>query len=42
MQALLVPLGELADFQEIRRAEKKGKGILQIAGCVNTQKTHLM
>ena len=42
MQALLAPLGELADFQEIRRAEKKGKGILQIAGCVNTQKTHLM
>ena len=42
MQALLAPLGELADFQEIRRAVKKGKGILQIAGCVNTQKTHLM
>ena len=42
MQALLAPLDELADFQEILRDRKKGRGIIQIAGCVNTQKTHLM
>ncbi len=42
MRALLAPLQELADYEEIIRARKKGEGLLQIAGCVNSQKTHLM
>ena len=42
MQALLAPLGELADYQEILKGRKKGEGIIQIAGCVGSQKTHLM
>ena len=42
MRALLAPLQELADYEEIIRERKKGKGLLQIAGCVNSQKTHLM
>ena len=42
MQALLAPLGELADYQEILKDRKKGNGIIQIAGCVGSQKTHLM
>ena len=42
MQALLAPLGELADYQEILKDRKKGDGIIQIAGCVGSQKTHLM
>lgn len=42
MQALLAPLAELADYQEISKDIKKRNGIIQIAGCVNTQKTHLM
>ena len=42
MQALLAPLGELADYQEILKDRKKGNGIIQIAGCVESQKTHLM
>ena len=42
MQALLAPLAELADYQEISKDIKKGNGIIQIAGCVSTQKTHLM
>ncbi len=42
MQALLAPLTELADYQDILRDRKKEKGIIQIAGCVNSQKTHLM
>ena len=42
MQALLAPLGELADYQEILKVRKKEEGIIQIAGCVGSQKTHLM
>ena len=42
MQALLEPLTELADYQDIVKDRKKEKGIIQIAGCVNSQKTHLM
>ena len=42
MQALLEPLAELADYQELLRDRKKGNGIIQVAGCTNTQKTHLM
>lgn len=41
MKALLAPLKELADYEEILRNRKKGRGILQITGCVNSQKTHL-
>lgn len=42
MKALLAPLKELADYEEIIRERKKREGLLQIAGCVNSQKTHLM
>ena len=42
MQALLTPLAELADYQEIIKDRKKENGIIQIAGCVGSQKTHLM
>ena len=42
MQALLAPLLELADYQEIAGESKKDKGIIQVAGCTNSQKTHLM
>ena len=42
MQALLEPLAELADYQELLRDRKKGNGIIQVAGCINSQKTHPM
>ena len=42
MQALLSPLTELADYQEIVKNRGKEEGFIQIAGCVNSQKTHLM
>ena len=42
MKALTAPLSELADYQEMIRIRKKEYGILQITGCVNSQKTHLM
>ena len=42
MKALTAPLMELADYEEIIRERKKEYGMVQIAGCVNSQKTHLM
>ena len=42
MQAVLAPLMELADFQDLIKERKKEKGMIQIAGCVSSQKTHLM
>lgn len=42
MQALLSPLGELADYQELLRERDKGCGLIQISGCVNSQKNHMM
>ena len=42
MLAFLEPLEELADYQEIVQKRGKAEGILQIAGCVSSQKTHLM
>ena len=42
MKALLAPLEELADYQDIRKERDKESGLIQIAGCVNSQKTHLM
>ena len=42
MQALLSPLSELADYQEIIKNTGREPGFIQIAGCVNSQKTHLM
>ena len=42
MKALTMPLTELADYEEIIKERKKEYGMLQIAGCVTSQKTHLM
>lgn len=42
MKALTMPLTELADYEEIIKNRTKEYGMLQIAGCVNSQKTHLM
>lgn len=42
MQALLEPLKELAEFETINKEKQKQPGMIQIAGCVNSQKTHLM
>lgn len=42
MQALIAPLTELAEFETVQKRRKEQKGILQFAGCVNSQKTHMM
>ena len=42
MQAFVAPLSELAEFESILKKRKEKKGILQVAGCVTSQKTHMM
>ena len=42
MKALLAPLAEQADYEEIRKNRTKENGMIQISGCVNTQKIHLL
>ena len=42
MQALISPLKELAEFEEIVKNRNKEPGMLRILGCVNSQKTHMM
>ena len=42
MQALIAPLLELAEFDTVQKRRREQKGILQFAGCVNSQKTHTM
>ena len=41
MQALTGPLRELAEFEEIQKERMKSTGVLQISGCVDSQKTHM-
>ena len=41
MQAFVAPLMELAEYDTIVK-KRKGKGMLQIAGCVTSQKSHMM
>ena len=41
MEALLEPLRELAEIEEIQNEKKKEAGLIQITGCVGSQKTHL-
>ena len=42
MQAFTAPLMELAEFETVLKKRREQKGIIQFAGCVNSQKTHMM
>ena len=42
MNALLKPLEGLADYPELKRKIKGNRGILQVSGCMDSQKVHLM
>ncbi len=42
MQAFIAPLQELAEFEEVFKKRKEHTGMIQFAGCVNSQKTHMM
>ena len=42
MQTFLAPLGELEEYHSIKNACEKDAGVVQIAGCMDSQKTHLI
>ncbi|MEG0191062.1 MAG: CarD family transcriptional regulator, partial [Lachnospiraceae bacterium] len=42
MKALFTPLEDLAEFENIQKQLQKKVGMIQIAGCVTSQKTHMM
>ncbi len=42
MQALIHPLTELAEYEEIIKKRRNAPGMIRILGCVNSQKTHMM
>ena len=42
MKAFLTPLQGLAEFEQICEKGKKNKGVLQVSGCLESQKAHLI
>ena len=42
MKAFLTPLQGLAEFEQTKEKSKTNKGILQVSGCMEAQKSHLM
>ena len=42
MNALLKPLEGLADYPELEKRIKGNRGVLQVSGCMDSQKVHLM
>ena len=42
MRAFISPLAELAEFETVRKKRREKAGMIQLAGCVNSQKTHMM
>ena len=42
MQAFVAPLNELAEYEAIQKSRKEKHGLIQITGCVSSQKTHFM
>ena len=42
MKAFLTPLQGLAEVEQIKEKSKTNKGILQVSGCMESQKSHLM
>ena len=42
MKAFLTPLQGLAEFEQIKEKSKTNKGILQVSGCMESQKSHRM
>ena len=42
MQALVRPLHDLAEFEEIYKSRANDTGMIRISGCVNSQKSHMM
>lgn len=42
MQAILAPLKELADFEQMQKLLQKGEGPVAVSGCVQSQKLHMV
>ena len=42
MRAFVAPLLELAEYETIQKKRREKQGLVQIAGCVTSQKTHMM
>ena len=42
MKAFMAPLQGLAEFEQIKEKSKTNKGILQVSGCMESQKSQLM
>jgi Transcription-repair coupling factor (superfamily II helicase) len=42
MEALVQPLLGLAEFEDIQKDIRKGAGMIQVAGCVDSQKAHFI
>lgn len=42
MQALTRPLKELAEFDELYKQRMDKPGVIQLTGCITSQKTHIM
>ncbi len=42
MKAFRAPLYELGEFEEIREKLKKNTGVLQVTGCIDSQKAHFI
>ncbi len=42
MKAFISPLHELEEFEQIRARLKKNKGVIQVSGCIEAQKSHFM
>lgn len=42
MKAFLQPLQNLAEMEKIQTLAKKNRGVLQISGCMESQKAHMI
>ena len=42
MEAFRAPMRELGEFEEIRSSLPKNRGMLQVAGCIDSQKAHFI
>ena len=42
MKAFIQPLQNLAEFEQIQKCAGKNRGVLEISGCIESQKVHMM
>ena len=42
MKSFTEPLSELKEYADLKAQLKKGKEVMQVSGCIDTQKPHFM